>query len=105
MGSVDVSKDYIYKFRRKYNQVEGVRVTSDNVKDVAKWCGGDVVGQIQKDRYIKSHDVLLKVPTLSEPLEVYEGEWLLKNEEGKFLVMDNRDFIIEYEHVKPTDRK
>lgn len=102
MGNIPIGADgHIYKFRRKLNQVEAVRVTTDNVKEVAKWCGGEATAST--DHYINNPiEVILLVPTLNEPIEVHNGNWLLKDEEGRFSKMENHDFKAEYEYDKQT---
>ena len=87
-------------FRRRKNQIEAVRVDEENVKDVAKWCGGEAL-RVASSGYIKAENQpALKVPSLGEPITVWLGEWLVKDEDGRYSVMDNREFTTEFEFDK-----
>ena len=84
-------------FKRKRNQIEAVRVDEENVKTVAKWCGGEAF-RIGTDKYIKpAPEPGLRVPSLGDPIQVWLGEWLIKDEDGRFSVMSNKEFMEEYE--------
>ena len=90
-----------FHFRRKLNDVRAIRVTTDNVRDVAKWCGGEELKtpSAMGERYVAQplHPIL-NIPTLTEfPLQAYHGNWVVKGEDGKFSIMENKIFVEEYE--------
>lgn len=87
-------------FRRRKNEVDAIRINEANAKVVAKWCGGEAF-RVTSNKYVENQtDPLLRVPTLEGPLSVYSGEWLVKDEDGRYSVMDNKSFVTEYEYDK-----
>lgn len=87
-------------FNRKINRVEAIRVTSSNVLEVARWTGGEVVKSEaslnNQPSYLAPTGAILDIPSLDGALPVLHGEWVLKDEEGKFSVMENKRFQSEY---------
>lgn len=62
------------KFTRKPFEVDAVRVTADNIQEVAKWCQGDIVDNGKEDKHIKVR--VLRV--LSEKqTQAFVGDWVL----------------------------
>lgn len=87
-------------FKRRKNEIEAIRVDEENVKTVAKWCGGEAI-RFESNGYIRAeHKAALRVPQLGEPLTVWLGEWLIKDEDGRYSVMDNKEFTTEFEFDK-----
>lgn len=84
-------------FRRKKNDLTAVRLTDENVRSVAKWCGGEAIPDTSSG-YVRREGPLLKLPTLNEfPMDAYSGNWVVKDEDGRFSIMENKIFIEEYE--------
>lgn len=66
-------------FVKKPFYVEAVRVTSENMTDVAKWCGGEIVD-------LEPNDVYILAPVLRPQNDrqkmAFVGDWLVKAGEG-----------------------
>lgn len=82
------------KFVRKPFPVDAVRVTLENIDEVAAWCGGEVrLGAGRPGRKVEI-ETYIKVPA-DRPLnekqtQAYIGDWVLKAETGGFKVYTNR---------------
>lgn len=57
--------------------VEAIRVTDENMEDVAKWCGGKVDTVIQSGRAVKFIQVDVKNPMTERQKKAYVGDWVL----------------------------
>ena len=93
----------IKNFQRKKNDLQAIRLTSDNSREVAKWCGGEsVVEEGEAQGYLRPtrNTILLHVPHLNGVLDGYHGDWVVKDEDGRFAVYPNEVFIAEYEVKK-----
>lgn len=80
------------KYTRKPFEIEAIRVTEDNMEDVAQWCGGEIHKTEVGKRYIKV-DVIR--PLTEKQTKAFAGDWVLKNESGKngFKVYQHKAFI------------
>lgn len=84
--------------------VEAVRISDDNLDEVADWCDGKVV----ENRYADDegqHPLILLVRVgfgkgLSAPAEV--GSWLVRNHQGIFKIFNDRAFTQVFEQVEAT---
>jgi hypothetical protein len=91
------------KFVRKPFVVEGVEVTSENIEEVAQWCGGEVrttrgkYGSRQQ-KYLK---VAVKNPLNERQTKAYYGDWVLSAGTG-FKVYTQKAFAASFE--EQTDR-
>ena len=72
----------IYKYGRKPFSVGAVQVTSENMAEVAKWCGGrvqnmveDGVDSVAGTKYIK---VKVKRPLSARQTKAFIGDWVLQ---------------------------
>lgn len=90
-------------FRRKVNQLDAMRVTADNVSAVAKWCGGEVQKEDDPGGYIPRDIVhptaVLLIPSLSTPLQAFNGDWVARDEDGRFHVFNHKAFREEYDPI------
>lgn len=68
-------------YTRKPEPVVAVKLTEDNIKEVARWCGGDILSQ-REDRNVK----YLIVPSTSVDVdECHIGDYVVyREEDGKF---------------------
>lgn len=92
------------KFVRKPFAVDAVEVTSENIVDVAQWCGGEVresepkkPGQ-ETQSFIK---VPVKRPLNDRQTRAYPGDWILSAGTG-FKVYTPKAFTSSFE--EQTDR-
>lgn len=67
------------KYMRKPFLVEGVRVTSDNMEDVAKWCSGSVDSTIPRGKKEPVNYVKVRVlrPMNDRQTMAFQGDWVL----------------------------
>ena len=73
----------IEKFVKKPIPVEMVQITEENMKEVAKWCGGMVMHTIVDDRIAQGHD-FIRIYTREGRVKAYEGDFIAKGIEGEF---------------------
>ncbi len=83
-------------YKRKPEQIEARRLLSDNVEDIAHWCGGGIVQEIDALDSTKTF-VGINVPTLSGPKRAQEGDYILKDEHGDFHTIKAVEFQMTYE--------
>jgi hypothetical protein len=62
-------------YTRKPFEIEAVRVTEENMEDVAKWCGGEIHTSKEGKRYIK---VDVTRPLNEKQTKAFAGDWTLK---------------------------
>lgn len=62
-------------YTRKPFEIEAIRVTDENMEDVAKWCGGEIQTTEIGKRYIKV-DVIR--PLNEKQTKAFVGDWALK---------------------------
>lgn len=102
--------DEIYKlnkpmpFERVRNRVEAFQIKEETLKEVAAWCGGEVLtyGDEEPRGYIRptTSEPVLKVPNVDGPLTAQYTEWVIKTEDGRFKVVPNKDFAKEFLYIK-----
>lgn len=73
--------------------ITAVRLTSENLQQVANWCGGEI------DTKTEWASKPVRFPTLYGVGYVAIGEWLIRDEHGKFSAMPNRQFRDTYRWV------
>lgn len=91
------------KFTRRTFEVEAVRVTEENMSEIAEWCKGEVSGANpapsgQTGRYIK---VNATRPVNERQTQAFVGDWVLKSP-GKetYKVYTNRSLNQSFVQVK-----
>lgn len=94
------------EFVRTRIRVEAIRIGEENVKDCAIWCGGKAL-EIKKTKasYVQIADEqepVLIIPTLDGLAHGYLGEWLIKDQDGRFLTMSTKEFKEEYQLPTPA---
>ena len=67
----------VNKYARKPFYVEAVQVTAENIEDVAKWCGGQLIKGTEANphAYIK---VKVKRPLSARQTKAFHNDWVLK---------------------------
>lgn len=87
------------RYNRKTFTVEAIQVTPENMADVAKWCGGEIrsdankEGNLSRD-YIK---VDVKNPLRDKQTMAFLGCWVLKSGRNVFKVYTNASFNKSFE--------
>lgn len=76
----------IQKFQRKPFPVEGVRVTKENMQEVAEWCKGEVKVSGKKTKYIF---IATHRPMTDRQTQAYIGDWILFAERGYKIYTQN----------------
>lgn len=80
------------KYSRIPFDVDGIRITEDNMVDVARWCGGDIVrefvGEDVEKTYIRCR---VAKPVTDRQTRGYVGDWVLYTPHG-YKVYTNRAF-------------
>ncbi len=90
-------------FRKKPVEIEAMRVTTENVDDVAAWCGGRVE-RIQNARDPDDVWTALKIPTLEGVMTANThsgGDWVIRGVKGEFYPCKPDIFEATYERVAP----
>lgn len=62
-------------YTRKPFEIEAIRVTPENMQDVAKWCGGELEMSPNGKQYIK---VDVTRPLNEKQTKGFAGDWVLK---------------------------
>lgn len=91
------------EFRRKSFNVQAVQVQPDNMKDVAKWCGGQIMDDGEKEGHLSREYIKVRVayPINERQTQAYLGDWVLKS--GKsFKVYTNSAFEKSFEKPVPA---
>lgn len=85
-----------HKFARKPFYVDAVRVSEENIEEVAKWCNGDVQTDSSEGLYIK---VRVHRPLTDRQTKAFIGDWVLFAGSG-FKVYTPKAFDKSFEKVK-----
>jgi hypothetical protein len=78
------------RYIKKPHAVEAVQLTRTNVEFLANWCGGVVIRERQA--YIS-----LDIPNLFGSLRVQVGDYLTKDEQGRFDRVSESEFESAYQ--------
>lgn len=84
------------KFARKPFYVDAVRVSEDNLEEVAKWCSGEIFTDSMEGRYVK---VRVHRPLTDRQTKAFVGDWVLFAGTG-FKVYTPKAFDKSFEKVK-----
>lgn len=82
------------KFIRRSFEVDAVRVTDENIDDVAKWCQGEVL-ETNGKKYIK---VKVQKIISDRQTQAFVGDWVLYAGAG-YKVYTNRAFRNSFDQV------
>jgi hypothetical protein len=85
----------VIHYRSKAQYVEAIQLTPSNVQEVAEWCGGMVVEEI--DPQDNSKLVALNIPTLEGPVRASENDFVIKGSGGQFSTMHPNAFDRRFE--------
>lgn len=67
-------------YERKPLVVEAVRVTAENLYEVAQWCGGEIHKALPSDQ--KFIEVAVLHPLHKKQTRANVGDWVLKSDQG-----------------------
>ena len=81
----------VKRYRTKPEYVEAVRLTTDNWRMVERWCDGKTVN-------LGAHTAM-RVETDTCRVWAYEGEYVVREEDGDYLTMRETMFEECYEEV------
>lgn len=76
-------------YTRKPFEIEAVKVTEENMEDVAKWCGGEIQTTESGKRFIK---VDVTRPLSDKQTRAFAGDWTLRVK-NSFKVYTNKAFV------------
>jgi len=85
-----------HKFARKPFYVDAVRVSEENIQEVAAWCQGEVLTDAEEGQYIK---VRVHRPLTDRQTKAFIGDWVLYAGTG-FKVYTPKAFDKSFEKVK-----
>ncbi len=87
----------IKKYRKKPVEVEAMKFTGENYKEIRDWTGGT------KDRTValdsKNDGLRVKIRTLEGTMEAKEGDYIVKGVKGEFYPVKPEIFHETYEQV------
>lgn len=73
----------VVKYRKRQVEVEAIQLRKDNAEEIAQWCGGLVVEEI--DPQDETHWwVGVNIPTLEGTLRASENDYVIKGTRGEF---------------------
>lgn len=81
-------------YYRKPSKVEAVRLTEDNLEEVAQWCDGAIKGT-KLPRNLQVVEVWN--PRIDMEVIAYVGSWLVKDSVMGFCVVKDEDFTKVYD--------
>jgi hypothetical protein len=89
-------------YARKSFQVEAVKVTFENIEDLASWCGGEIETQETRVKNVIQIEKFIRVPVTRPANEkqtrAYIGDYILKSD-NSFKVYTERAFLKSFEPV------
>jgi hypothetical protein len=77
---------------KKPIRVQAVKTTLENLREVEKWCGGEVVGT--------SEDANIHINTLEGVMRANIGDWIIKGVKNEFYPCKPEIFEQTYEIVE-----
>lgn len=85
-------------YKQRPDTVEAVQVKMSAAAEIATWCGGLQVTEIDSIDPTKVY-AGVNVPTLNGAVRVSEGDWIIKTAQGSFEKMTNSEFLAKFEKV------
>lgn len=86
------------KYRLITQSVEAILLAPESFERAQMWCGGAPVTEIDAVDSKKKF-VALNIPTIDGVVRVGEGEYLVKDPNGRFSKMSKDEFEAKYELV------
>jgi hypothetical protein len=94
----------VEQWARKPFDVDAVRVTDQNIEEVAKWCMGEIRHTERPHRtpyvYVRVHH-----PRNARDTKAFVGDWVVYHAENGYKVYPNRSFEWSFEKKVPGDEE
>lgn len=85
------------RYRRIPQIIEAKQLTPENVDEIARWCGGDIVTETNPRDSEDTYQAI-NVPTLNGNERLSMGMFIYRDpESGRFVLTGARDFAQMYE--------
>lgn len=84
------------KYQRKPFVVDAVRVTRDNLEEVAKWCNGELKAVDGQEPYVY---VRVAMPISERSKQAFVGDWVVYMSATGFKVFRHKSFKKNFESV------
>lgn len=78
-------------YQKKPVVVQATQLSPATAKDLAEWCGGQLVEEIDPLDSNKKF-VAINLPTLEGARRASEGDWVVKGTRGEFYRVDDAEF-------------
>ena len=91
------------RYRKKPVEIEAMRCTLATIDEVAAWCGGQVVSEVNPRDHTDVYTAL-KIPTLEGVMTAQThsgGDWVIRGVKGEFYPCKPDIFEATYEPVTP----
>lgn len=85
-------------YRKKPVEVQAVQLTQENAEEVAIWCGGQIVTEIDTQDDSKRY-AGINLPTLEGVTRVSEGDYVVKGSRGEFYRSKQEAFTDAFEPI------
>ena len=89
----------VHKFVRKPLYVDAVRITKENMAEVAEWCGGKLATTEEDGEKVQIIKVRVPRPLSARQTMGYPGDWVLKAK-NSFKIYTPRAFDKQFEKVR-----
>lgn len=86
----------VINYRKKPVEVQAIQLTPSNAEEVASWCGGSVVEEIDPINPDKRY-VGVNIPTLEGVMRASEDDYVIKGVKGEFYPCKPDVFAATYE--------
>lgn len=90
----------IQKYQRKPFVIEAIQVTLDNMEDVAKWCGGELIIDQHNGKLTSYIKVDVDHAISERQKKAFVDDWVLKNPNKIFKCYSRRAFPNNFEPIK-----
>lgn len=82
-------------YRPKPQEIHAMQLTVDNVDEIVGWCGGRAV--VETDPATDEQQPGVNIPTVSGNVRVSLGQYVVRNERGRFSKYTQYDFERQFE--------
>lgn len=86
----------VIDYRKKSVIVQAIQLAPDNAEEIATWCGGLVVQEIDPEDDEKRYDVI-NIPTLEGVMRASQGDYVIKGVRGEFYPCKPEIFSMTFE--------
>lgn len=90
------------RYRKKPVEIEAMRLTTDNPKDVCDWINSNVVRQGIDLKFGYDHTGSVVIDTLEGVMTANIGDWVIRGVKGEFYPCKPEIFEATYEPVETT---